>query len=159
VNTRPSLPRQAGPYTLSGQADDASSIFSLSFTPNTVVDAGQSQQNFAFAVPLSAARAARLNSIQVIGGGRKAIRSAAVPPAPGAAAAQVLQARRTSTGQVALRWDSRAHPMVMVRDPDNAQVLSLARGGEVQLLTVKREVDLVISDGVKSQVRRMRVEP
>jgi hypothetical protein len=49
--------------------------------------------------------------------------------------------------------------MVMVRDPDNAQVLSLARGGEVQLSTVKREVDLVISDGVKSQVRRMRVEP
>jgi hypothetical protein len=47
----------------------------------------------------------------------------------------------------------------MIRDTETGEVLSLARGGTVQLSSFKREVVLVLSDGVKSRVQRLRVNP
>jgi hypothetical protein len=159
ANTRPSLPRQSGPYTVSGTAADGSTLFALSFTPNEIADAGPGAQNFVFAVPLPASRAEQLTNIRVVGGGRSATRSAAGtgvagPPAPGP-----IALRRTPAGNIALRWDSQTIPLLVVRDPDNGQILSLARGGEVQLATRKRQVDLVLSNGVRSRVQRMQVTP
>src|SRR5918992_1355405 len=77
----------------------------------------------------------------------------------GTPAAASIALQRTGAGRVALRWDSQALPMLVVRDPDNGQILSLARGGEVQLSTSKGQVDLIISNGVRSRVQRMRVSP
>jgi hypothetical protein len=47
--------------------------------------------------------------------------------------------------------------MEMVRDPDTGEVLSLARNGNADLSTLKGRVDLVLSDGVKSHVKRLQV--
>jgi hypothetical protein len=47
--------------------------------------------------------------------------------------------------------------MVMVRDAETGEVLSLARGGDAELSTLKGQVDLVMSDGVKSRVERVAV--
>ncbi|HEX6434484.1 MAG TPA: hypothetical protein VFZ87_09575 [Gemmatimonadales bacterium] len=156
--TRPSLPRQPGPYTVSGTADDGSTLFAVSFAPNEIADAGPGQQNFVLAVPLSSSRAARLASIRVAGAGRSALRAAAGTGVSGTPSGSIAL-RRTGAGSVALRWDSQALPLLVVRDPDNGQILSLARGGEVQLSTTKGQVDLVISNGVRSRVQRMRVAP
>jgi hypothetical protein len=49
--------------------------------------------------------------------------------------------------------------MVMVRDAQTGDVLSFARGGSVDVVTQNREVDLVFSDGVRSQVKRVAVSP
>jgi hypothetical protein len=152
LNTRPSLPSAAGPYSIEARADDGSSLFSLPFTPAEIADGRDSQQNFAFAVPLPAARATRLASLHLNGRGREAIRSGGRLTRPDS-----VEVRGGPSGQVALRWDAVAHPMVMVRDPDTGEVLSLARGGNVEISTLKGQVDLVLSDGVKSHVRRMRV--
>jgi hypothetical protein len=46
----------------------------------------------------------------------------------------------------------------MVRDPETGQVLAFARGGEAEVYTSKPEVDLVLSNGVASRVRRVRVQ-
>jgi hypothetical protein len=157
ANTRPSLPRQPGPYTLSGMAEDGSTMFALSFTPNEIADAGTGQRNFVFAVPLASSRAARLSSIRVVGAGHSAVRSAAGAVVSGTPATGSIALQRMGAGRVSLRWDSQALPMLVVRDPDNGQILSLARGGEVQLSTSKGQVDLIISNGVRSRVQRMRV--
>jgi hypothetical protein len=45
----------------------------------------------------------------------------------------------------------------MVRDPDTGDVLSFARGGEVEVMTSKTRVDLLLSNGVRSTPRRVRV--
>ena len=58
---------------------------------------------------------------------------------------------------MALRWDGAAHPMVMVRDPDTGEVLSFARGGDMEIATTKRELDVVLSDRVGSRVLRVGV--
>ena len=152
TRTRPTLPQRPGPYTLTGTAADGSTMFAVSFTPNEIADAGPGQQNFAFAVPLPSSRAERLSSIRVSGGGRSATRSAVAAGAPSS-----IALRRTGAGSVTLRWNDQSLPLVVVRDPDNGQILSLARGGEVQLSTRKGQVDLVLSNGVRSRIQRMRV--
>jgi hypothetical protein len=152
VTARPSLPERAGPYTLEGRADDGSTLFALSFSPKEIADAGGNQQSFAFTIPLPASRAAHISSIRVAGQGREAL---ALGQASGAG--DSVTVRRVSGGRVALRWNASAHPVVMVRDAETGQVLSLARGGDVQLSTTKSQLDLVLSNGVKSHLKRVRV--
>ena len=163
VTTRPRLPSRPGPYSLEARADDGTTLFALSFTPDEVADARQSQQNFVFAVPLSETKAARLSSLHVAGRGREAVLSSAIPaPTTGArpqavTQSDLVQLRRVAGGRLSLRWDSQAHPMVMVRDAATGKVLSFARGGDAQVLTRNGQVDLVLSDGVKSRMKRVQV--
>jgi hypothetical protein len=161
VDTRPSLPAQAGPYSVEGRASDGSPVFSLSFAPSEIADAPGSQQNFVFAVPMPAARASRLASLHLSGGGRPAILAAAtaVTGAQAAGQSEAVEVRRSVAGNVSLRWDARAHPMIMVRDAQTGEVLSLVRGGDAELSTHKGQLDLVISDGVKSTLKRVAVAP
>jgi hypothetical protein len=160
VNTRPSLPTQAGPYSLLGRASDGSPVFSLSFAPTEIADAPGSQQSFVFAVPMSSAQASRLASLHLSGRGRAVLAAAAaVGGTQPAISPETVEVRRMAAGSVGLRWDARAHPMIMVRDPETGEVLSLARGGEAKLSTLKGRLDLVISDGVKSRVKRVAVSP
>lgn len=155
VMARPSLPSRPGPYAIEGNSTDGTRLFGFSFDAVTVADGPLPSQHFAFMVPLDQARAARLQSVRITEpGGRMAVRT------PGAA----LGNRATASDQISvqaepqgtrIQWDASAHPMVVVRDPDTGEVLSLARGGNVQLATKKRQVDLDVSDGTRShRVRR-----
>jgi hypothetical protein len=148
------------------RADDGSPLFSFSFAPSEIADAPGQQKGFVFAVPLSSAKAGRLSSIRLTGKGREAILTAADTAAlsPGAqfrvgGKPDSVEVRRAGSGRIKLRWNAGAHPMVMVRDADTGEVLSFARGGEVELSTSKGQVDLVLSDGVKSRVKRVPVVP
>jgi hypothetical protein len=160
VNARPRLPVHPGPYSIEAQADDGTTLFALSFAPNQVADLPGSRQNFAFAIPLPAAKAARLSSLRLAGRGREAFSAASVSSAAQVQAgvqSDSVEVRRVGAGRVALRWNAGAHPMVMVRDAETGQVLSFARGGAVELSTSKPQVDLVLSNGVKSRLKRVRV--
>jgi hypothetical protein len=152
VTTRPSLPTRPGPYSIQALAGDGSSLFALSFTPNEVADTRQPEQSFAFAIPLAATKAARLSSLRLAGQGRQAVTQLD----PGVQADSV-ELRSVAAGRLHLRWNAKAHPMVMVRDPETGQVLSFARGGAVELVTSRRHVDLLLSNGVKSRVQRVQV--
>jgi hypothetical protein len=61
-----------------------------------------------------------------------------------------------SAGGVAVRWDAAAHPMIMVRDVRTGEVLSFARGGSVVVPADGSEVELVMSDGVRSRSATVR---
>jgi hypothetical protein len=158
ITARPRLPSARGPYSIEGRSADGSVLFAHSFKMAQVADLPGSHRSFAFAIPLSEIQAGRLASIRLSGEGRDTAMSAS----PAAfrqlpAGTDTVQVRRQTGGRVALRWDHRAYPMVMVRDPDTGEVLSFARGGEVQLLTAKTKVDLLLSNGVTSSRRRVRV--
>lgn len=161
LNTRPSLPARRGPYSLEGRDANGKAVFALSFAPKAVADDPTSQENFVFAVPLSSGGVARLTSLHVSGQGRQATLtdSAATATQRGPARAGAVQVRRVTGDRVAVRWDARTHPMVLVRDRENGEVLSFARGGEIELSTGKREVEVVMSTGVRSELRRMQVAP
>jgi hypothetical protein len=161
VTTRPSLPSGPGPYSIEGRSEDGLTLFRLSFTPEEVADDPGHQKNFAFAVPLASATVARISTLRLSGPAGQAVLSA---PAAGASSAQLstgarpdsVQVRRIAGG-VGLRWNARAHPVIMVRDPETGEVLSFARGGDVRLATHKDEVELLLSDGVRSRAKRMIV--
>jgi hypothetical protein len=158
ITARPRLPAGRGPYSIEGRSADGSVLFAHSFKMAQVADLPGSHRSFAFAIPLSEIQAGRLASIRLSGEGRET----AVSASPAAfrqvpAGTDTVQVRRQIGGRVAVRWDHRAYPMVMVRDPDTGEVLSFARGGEVQLLTAKSKVDLLLSNGVTSTRRRVRV--
>lgn len=155
--TRPSLPREPGPYTVEGIASDGSRVFHLSFDATAVADGARSAKHFAFAVPLRSAPSARLGRLRLSGptGTADLVRvEAAADPT---AAARPMQARRSFRG-ARLSWDASRHPVIMVRDPDTGEVLSFARGGEAELVTGRAALDLIVSDGVGSRRLRLPVE-
>jgi hypothetical protein len=154
VVTRPVLPARRGAYTVEGTAADGSRLFSLSFDPTEAADDARGDRHFAFAVPLDARSAARLDQIRLAGPGASA--SVSRPAAALRAGPAVPPSMARVSGGVALRWDSAAHPMVMVRDARTGQVLSLARGGSVTLPAAAAEVELVMSEGPRSSSKTLR---
>jgi hypothetical protein len=158
IVTRPSLPAKPGPYSISGTAADGAQLFALSFDAAAAADDPQGTRSFAFAVPLQSAQASRLTDLRLSGP------SAAVA-ASSRIAAQVQTDARSSTAMTArrdgagvlLQWNAAAQPMIMVRDAQSGDVLSFARGGSARLSTSKRQLELVVSDGVQSHPVRISV--
>jgi hypothetical protein len=154
VNTRPRLPGRAGPYAIEGRAADGSTVFAHSFAPSEVADLPGSHQSFAFAIPLASAQAQRLSSLRLRGNGQETV----VRSSSGLQTEQSAL-NREATNRVGLRWNHLAYPMVMVRDAGTGEILSLAAGGNVQLPTSSRQLELVFSDGVRSFRRQLPVAP
>jgi hypothetical protein len=161
IVTRPSLPSAPGPYSIEATAADGSRLFALSFDAQAVGDGTEDSRHFAFAVPLDQARAARLANIRLVApGARVAGLSQSVARIQTRTLPNSVEARREASGAVRLQWNSAAHPMVIVRDPDTGEILSFARGGDARVWTSKAVVDLDLSDGVQSQrVRRAISRP
>jgi hypothetical protein len=156
VVTQPSLPRAAGPYRLEGYSADGARVLDLAFDAAQVADDRRGSRHFAFAVPLEAAAPGRLATLQLAAPGGAAAASRMPAPAAAAATGPALEARSVGGG-VRLRWDAAAHPMIMVRDPATGDVLSLARGGEIDLATTQPVLDVVLSDRIGSRTVRVAV--
>jgi hypothetical protein len=157
IVTRPKLPSGTGPYTVEATGSAGELLFRLSFEAATVADDPRGGRHFAFAVPLDAARAARLSDLRLTApGGSAAATSLSLQAArkQGGPVSDAIVAR-PEAGGVALEWDPAAHAMIMVRDPDTGEILSFARGGKARIATSKRTLDLVVSDQVRSQNRRI----
>lgn len=155
--TQPRLPSQPGRYRIEGRNSAGATLFSLSFEPMEVADDPSGARHFAFAVPLDQARMTHLESLRLSGpGGPAAVRSRPAAQLRLGARPEPVRARRTAAG-VSVQWDQAAHPMVMVRDPDTGEVLSFARGGEVEVRTTKGELEVTLSDQVLSNRQRVPV--
>lgn len=152
------LPERPGPYRLETRDAAGATLHSLSFDAMEVMDGAPGERHFAFAIPRRALRLDQAASLHLRGPGAQAARLSA-PPAAGLpqAAAPRVSIQHTGTGGVALRWEPARHPMVLVRDPATGQVLSFARGGRVEVRTDAAELDLLLSDGVRTTAHRVRV--
>jgi hypothetical protein len=156
VVAAPSLPSRPGSYSVEGITGDGGRAFRFSFDPVPVADGARGEGHFAFAVPLDERTGDRLESIRLAGPGTGIValarRSATLRAPPVGREATLSAASRGAT----LRWDAAAYPVVMVRDAGSGQVLSFARGGQVLLPAEISEVELVLSDGVRSRHARVR---
>ena len=159
VRTRSAMPRTPGPYRLEGRAADGGSLFSFSFAGEPTSGGASGDRHFTFAVPID--WVPELVTLRVEGPGlREAVRSVAAPVgAPSLRAAPAAAASSQATDRVAVSWDPESFPMVMVRDPDTGRIVSFARGGDAVVGTGARALELVFSDGVRSVVRTVSVEP
>ncbi|MGZ8391973.1 MAG: hypothetical protein ACXWWK_03940 [Gemmatimonadales bacterium] len=156
IVTRPSLPRQPGPYSVTANATDGTQLFTLSFDAVAAEDDPQGSRHFAFAVPLGQARAARLDRVSLQGPTGSTSRSPTLAQLRAGPVSQAIVARRQGES-VSLQWNAAAHPMIMVRDPDTGEILSFARGGSAMVRTPKGVLDVDVSDGVRSQRVRLAI--
>jgi hypothetical protein len=155
VTTRPALPAAPGPYMVEGVDAAGEVVFSLSFAGDRVPDLEGDQRLFAFALPLSPQQMDRLATLRVVrrgvdsGAGGVTERRASLAAAPRASVA------RQGAERLSVRWDASAYPMAMVRDARTGEILALARGGTAEVRAGAGDVELVLSDGVRSSTRRI----
>lgn len=158
INARSVLPTSGGDYTVTATDDAGANLFSLNFTPVVVADEeGGSSAHFSFVVPMNDAAYEQLARLEVSGRGRSAERVSRQPAAAREAAARGLDIAAEASARARLRWNASAFPMIMVREAATGNVLSFARGGDVSVVADGTEVDVVVSDGLKSATSRVRV--
>jgi hypothetical protein len=148
IVSRARLPQRPGPYAVEGTAADGSRIFGLTFDAAEVADHPRRGRLFAFAVPVDAADASRLEQLRLTGPG---IGMAAVSRPPAALRMAPAGSVRMvpAAGGASLQWDAAVYPMVMVRDARSGEVVSFARGGRATVPITG--VELIASDGVRSR--------
>jgi hypothetical protein len=78
---------------------------------------------------------------------------------PGGISAAINEAGATSTpsGTVRVQWGATAARMALIRDGRTGEVLSFARGGNAQIRTGAADLEVILSDGVRSTRREIRV--
>ena len=151
------LPSRSGANRIEGLADDGSVLFSFAFDGDAVDHARPQDRHFAFVVPRSALQGRALGTLRLVANGRTAeLRSTSA--SAGSLSAQSAQSplvRRSAANTARLTWSDPAVRGVLVRDARTGDVLAIARGGAAKLETTSPDVELVISDGVRSRARRV----
>ena len=158
VTTIPVVPSGTGDYTVEGLGSEGSPLFSLAFQPMPVPDGTSGEGHFAFAIPLRSFDEARLAGLRVRGGGRvQGLLEARRGPGAVSPAEERVEVAPVAGSRVEMTWDARAFPMALVRDAGTGEVLSFARGGAAHLPIASGEVEVILSDGIRSSrpVRRV----
>jgi hypothetical protein len=156
IVTRPSTPGKAGPWSLVARDAEDQVLFSYRFDVDAVPDAKRPSASFAFALPADSAVASRIHSLTVVGPAGES----RVGLAPGVW--RVAADRPTSPAvaqrvgdRLTLTWDRGAFPLGLVRDTRTGRVLSIVRGGRMSMPSPSAEVELLLSDGVRTTRQRV----
>lgn len=151
LTTRPALPAEPGPYRIEGLDAGGAVLFSYSFKPAPVADMEGDVRHFVYAIPARLAQTDRLDRLRLVGPGVRAERRSAGPePAP-------PTLRRRSGTEVRMEWDASRRPMALVRDPVTGEVISIVRDGAAALRTRSPELEVLLSDGVRTTRSTHRV--
>jgi hypothetical protein len=147
-------PRGGGRYRVEGYDEAGARLFSYAFEPDEI-DHAPDVRHFAFAIPAHVAQPERLSRLRLVGPEGAAERRRAEP---GALAPVGPRMQRIGTDRtLRTTWDASAHPMALIRDPASGRILSFGRGGEVVLPDRVGEVDVLLSDGVRTTRSRYRL--
>jgi hypothetical protein len=159
ITTRPVIPTEAGPYRIEGLTRDGRRLFSYAFAGERPADAEDpTARHFAFAIPMDEATQGELTSIQLTGpGAAPATMHASLAPAGVSAAINTVDATATSGGTVRLQWSATGARMALIRDRQTGEILSFARGGTAQIRSSSADLEVILSDGVRSVRREIRV--
>jgi hypothetical protein len=153
------LPSRPGEHRVRGLDAAGVELFSFGFAGELVMPEGDSsaELHFSFFVPLDPAALGRLHRIELKSPQGAAVRESSMPPGVSLAAQgrdPKLRAVRQTDG-VRVTWDSEAYPLALVRSAANGLTLSMARGGNVHVLTQSTELEILLSDGVKTRIEHV----
>jgi hypothetical protein len=153
----PPTPVTGGAFNIRGTDADGSTLFSIDFDPVDVADGDGDEGHFAFVVPLRSFDRDALDEIRLASSRvpTATVRTASVGPA--AAPGQALAAVSAVGGSEAeVTWNPATYPMVVVRDADTGQVLTLGRSGRVRVAPGSDAVELEFSNGLRTVERVVR---
>jgi hypothetical protein len=158
VRTR-SQPAAGGSFLVEGVREDGRVAFAQAFEPSEI-DHAPGVRHFAMAIPLPESDREALALIRVRGpvgatfldrGNARGLGRTLLRQAATGARMDALGQGRTS-----LSWSTGAFRAALVRNVATGAVLAIAREGELTLGASPREVEVILSDGVRSQAVRIR---
>lgn len=150
VVAAPALPSGRGQYRLTGSNDAGATVLDVSFDAYEI-DHMPGVRLFAYTIPLSRMGGEVPAELRLRGAGVNEVRR---QTADGAGDVQIT---RAGAGRVRLQWNAAENPVLMVRDGRTGEILSFARGGDAHVTTSAAEVEVNMSNGVKSTMRRVVV--
>lgn len=156
VNAPVSAPA-VGTHRIDLLGDDGRALMTASLNAERVDHAtGRDERHFAVVVPWNAQLEARLTSVRV--SDPRSLRQGLVQAGVARAAGQAVTDPQASViadaGAARISWDNPAYRMAMVRDAASGQIMGFVRRSGDAVVTNGRAVELVLSDGVRSVVRR-----
>jgi hypothetical protein len=143
---------EPGTFTLSLLDAEGNVLLEVPFEPQEVAD-DESVRSFALLVPLTPALQAQLAGLRATSPGSTAVMAARTD----ASSAREPVALAWGAGQVNVSWDPGAYPLALVRDPATGKVLANADGGRALVDSTAGELEILMSDGVRTTTRRMVV--
>lgn len=146
----PVLPEDAGVYRIEGYDEQDAPLFSYAFQ-GQAMDHHPGDRSFAFAIPNSIAQPARLARLRLVGPEGEVTRHRS------SAVSEPVVSTRKGARDVTLAWDGREHPMALVRDAATGRVISFARNGQMRLRGTLQDLEVVLSDGVRTVQPEIRV--
>jgi len=150
VDAPATLPARGGPHRLDGFGPSGETLFSLPFAGDRVADSPDANdETFAFVIPLSQLRGVDLNRLRLSALGRQVEQR-------GTGRGAVPSAQRTAPGRVRVSWDAAASRVAMIRDGRTGQILSFGRSGALDVPTASDDLEVTVSDGVRSVRSRIR---
>jgi hypothetical protein len=159
---RVALPDRPGSYRVVGRDEAGTVLFGYDFDA-AVIDHAPGVRHFTFAIPIDATARVALSRIQVLHAGRSSELRARALVGPGTAALTAgtvhIEAARIAEGQLEVRWERGAYGAVIVRDPITDRVLGIGTSGRMRVRTDRTDVDVVLSDGVRSTRATLRALP
>ena len=144
-----------GPYRLRGLDDRGAILFDIGFDETSLAStAGRAERDFALAVPLDAGGAESLAAVVFDPGDGRAVKQQArwtrAVLSDALTGGQGVQLAIVSPTRVAVTWDATRFALLQLRDPATGSVLALDRDGEVSVTVTGGELEIALSDGVRS---------
>ena len=163
ISAAATAPPAPGPYAIEGRDAEGVLVFRTSFGPTPTDHGDPAVHYFAFAMPVASAALARVREFRLTGPGRTAFSRAssafsrlrAVPGSDSLMRAGMSVVRRNAR-EVELTWNPAEWPAVLVRDP-GGNLLAIGRRGSAVVVTDQSQLDLLLSDGVRSLPLSARV--
>lgn len=151
----PRLPARLGNNQLELLGSAGELLIALSFDGERVADGTDpAAEHFAYVVPLDALRNKALARLRLSAPSRRTELSA-----PTITERYDVAASRVSAREVRLSWKDQAGRGLLVRDVRSGAILSFARGGIGIVRTPESQLDITLSDGVRSVLQRVSVSP
>jgi hypothetical protein len=152
VDAPASLPRATGPHRLQAFGPLGETLIDLAFAGERPADAADStEMHFAFVVPRSLLRGLEPSRLRLSSGGRVTERRST------SSAVQAAGARAEGSRSVRVEWSDPGVRAVLVRDARTGEILSFARQSDAVVMTSSRDLELTVSDGVRSARSRLQV--
>jgi hypothetical protein len=150
VDAPPSMPARTGPHRIEGLGARGEQLFAFSFAGDRIADSPDpNDETFAFIVPLSQLRGIDLDRLRLSARGRAVEQR-------GSGGGATPTAVRTARG-VRVTWNAAAARVALIRDARTGEILSFARTGVVDLPVRSDDLEVTLSDGVRSV--RSRIQP
>ena len=151
----------SGPYVWEGRDAQGRVQARVPFQTYEVADLPyQTDENFAFIVPLDGTVIDALQSVHVMRGASELASRQARSSTQAKAAMNVLRVTDLVNGAAQIDWDSTTQPMALLRDATTGEVRGFLSGGSAQVENAPANMEVELSDGVQSTiVRHSRPSP